>query len=184
LEGAEIISGAYSPSDSPSGARAKRQGGRGFYADRNRPYQEQRKPRHEYRDQHRSPEERKAAALGRQLAELAKTYPRYRGALNRLRHHVLVQARSEDWKCQAVLGCLSSEPVTIEEVVEETNLDARNIEQALATLEAKGDVEKCNRNGGAIVIRKNNKPSEKVHYLRSNTCFRPPSTQPPHNKSL
>lgn len=120
-----------------------------------------------YRDRRRSPEDKDSASLARDLAQLAEEFPRFRGSLNRLRHHVLVQMRSEDWKCQAVLQCLSlDEPAAVEEIVEETDLDHQSINQALACLEAKGAAAKCNRNGGAVLIRRDNKPAEKIYWKK------------------
>ena len=145
---------------------AKRRGGRGFYRDRGQPYRERTGPRHESRDRQRSPEEQKAAALGRQLAELAKQYPRHQGPLNRARNQVLVQSRSEEWKQEAVLGSLGAEPLTVGEISEETNLDERSIGEVLTTLEAKGAAAKCNRNGEPVVIRRDGKPAERVYWRR------------------
>jgi hypothetical protein len=149
---------------SPAEARARRRGGRGFYADRDRPYHD--KPKRLYRDRQRQPEAREAAELGRHLADLADTYPRYRGALNRTRNHVLVQARSEQWKRQVTLRSLSVEPTALEEIIEDTSLDRRSIEQALSALETKGEVARCNRQGGPVVIRRDNKPAEKVYWRK------------------
>lgn len=154
------------PYSSPNESRAAqpRRGGRGFYKDRGREHDE--KPKHEYRDQRRSPEEREAAALGRELAALAVSFPRFRGDLNRLRHHVLVQTRSEEWKHQVVFTCLGPEPVAVEEIVEETDLDRQSVGESLAYHEAKGAAVRCNRNGDAIVIRSDGKPAEKVYWLK------------------
>lgn len=147
----------------PSEARAKRSGGRGFYADRGRAY-----PRKafEERDQHRTPEEREAAELGRDLAELAERFPRFRTSLNRVRHHVLIQVRSPKWKRQVVLNCLGEEPISQEELVDETDLDVVSVEQTLSVLEQDHLAEKCTRSGGKAAFRRDGKPVEKIYWRR------------------
>jgi len=103
-------------------------------------------------------------ALDRKLAQLADTFPRFQAALTRLRNHVAVQVRSEAWKRQAVLECLSDEPMSVEGIIEETDLDRQNILQALVSLEKKGAAEKCNWNGRPVRIRRDGKPEEKIHW--------------------
>ena len=61
-----------------------------FYIERGRPFVSM----SDYRDRHRSPEARIAVKLSRELTRLADDFPRFRLALNRLQHHVLVQVRS------------------------------------------------------------------------------------------
>jgi hypothetical protein len=159
----------YSPGDPPTEKGAPRRGGRGFYRDRDLPYQEPKRPgpRHESRDARRSPDAREAAELGRELATLADKFTRFRGPINRLRHHVLVQARSEDWKLQTISECLGADPLSIEEIIEETDLDQQSVNEGLFALGLKGEAVRCNRNGGAIVIRRDNKPAEKVYWRRA-----------------
>ena len=114
--------------------------------------------------------------MARELAELAEKFQRFRGPINRLRHHVLVQMRSEAWKCQAVLECLRfEEPTSIEEIVDETALDRQSVGEALEMLTkpAKPLAEKCNRNGEAVLIRRDGKPAEKVYWRKAG---RRPST--------
>jgi hypothetical protein len=120
-----------------------------------------------YRDRRRSAVDRSSAKLGRDLEQLARENPRFRDPINRLRHHVLVQMRSEEWKCHAVLACLSSEPTAVEEIVEETGLDKVSVDSSLGSLEAKAAAAKCNRAGGAVVIRSDNKPAEKVYWRKA-----------------
>jgi hypothetical protein len=166
---------AYSPSDSPTAARAKRRGGRGFYRDRDRPYHDAPRPgpRHQSRDRLRQPGEREACELGRELAALAVRFERFRGPLNKWRHQVLVQARSDDWKHSEVLDCLGPVPMSIEEIIEETDLDRQSVEQSLAHHEKRDEAVKCNRNGGPVVIRSDGKATEKVYWRRAD---RRPST--------
>lgn len=145
--------------------RSKRRGGRGFYEDRGLPYNDNRT---EQRDRHRKPEEKEATALGRQLAELASKYPRFKTSLNRVRHHVLVQVRSTEWKCREVTKCLGDDdPVSLEEILDETGLDEKSVNDTLALMLRKGLVEQCNRIGGKIVIRSDGKPSEEVYWRRA-----------------
>jgi hypothetical protein len=143
----------------------KRRGGRGFYEDRGLPYSDNRT---EQRDRRRKPEEKEATALGRSLAELASKYPRFKSSLNRVRHHVLVQVRSQQWKCREITKCLGDDPVSTEEILDETGLDEKSINETLALMLRKGLVEQCNRIGGKIVIRSDGKPSEAIYWRRVN----------------
>ena len=143
----------------------KRRGGRGFYADRDTAGRD--KPKSLCRDRNRQPEARATAELvAAELAQLAGMFPTFRSAFNRLRSHVLIQARSEDWKCQAVLECLSSDPVTVEEIIEETDLEGQSIVQALSTLEARGQAVKCNHQGDPLRIRRDGKPASQIHWRK------------------
>lgn len=150
----------------PSGEKQKRRGGRGFYRDRDLPYSEKKRPQAAtaYRDRHRAPADREAARLARELGGLAERFPRFRTSLYRLQHHVLVQARSEEWKSKTVLACLHSEPALVEEIVEDTGLDKQSANETLELLATKGSAERCTRDGAAVVIRKDGKPAERVYW--------------------
>jgi DNA-binding transcriptional ArsR family regulator len=114
-------------------------------------------------------------ALARELAQMAETYPRFRGAINRARHQVLIQVRDHEWKCKATLKFLSLEPATIQEISEETGLDHQSLNHALAALEIKGEAGKCTRDGGPIVIRRDNKPASTVYWRKTTSGHPPPS---------
>lgn len=120
-----------------------------------------------YRDRRRTPADRESAQLARKLGNLAEQFPRFRGSLCRLQHHVLVQVRSAQWKCQAVLQCLGTEPELVEEIVEETNLDKQSATETLEALVTEGAAERCNRNGGPILTRRDGKPAENVYWRRA-----------------
>lgn len=152
-----------SPYPSPADTRAKRQGGRGFYKDRNRPYPKQ---RHEERDERRAPEAREAAALARSLAELARQFPHYKELLNQTSHRVLVRARSDEWKRGAIKKCLSAEPLTVDEIVSETGLDRTDAIATLSVMVQLREAETCTRTGGRIKIRSHGRPTEKVFWRR------------------
>lgn len=143
--------------------RVLRSGGRGFYEDRGLPYNDNRT---EQRDRRRKPEEKEATALGRSLAELASKYPRFKSSLNRMRHHVLVQVRSPEWKCREITKCLRDDPVSLEEILEATGLDETSVNDTLALMLKKHLVEQCNRIGDKIVIRSDGKPSEEIYWRR------------------
>jgi len=152
----------------PGEARAKRRGGRGFYKDRGLPY----KRKFEERDQCRSLEEREAAALGRALAELARKHPRFKKSLNRVRHHVLVQVRSPKWKRHEISKRLSAEPITVEEIMEETCLDQASILETLTLMMKDQQAEQCTRGGGKVKVRSDGKPAEKVYWRGSHQSDR------------
>lgn len=153
-----------SASDAP---RVMRSGGRGFYSDRGRPYPN-RKRRSEERDQHRTPEQIEAAAVGRALAELANQYPRFKESLNQVRFQVLVQVRKPEWKCREILKHVGDVPISPEEISEETGLDRKSVEDTLMRLRGKGQAEQCTRNGGKVVIRSHGRPVEKIYWRRVN----------------
>lgn len=156
-----------SPYPSPSEERAgkkKRSGGLGFYADRGREYLYDRT---EQRDRRRRPVDREVAQLGRILAKAAKEFPRFRKKLNQWQHHVLVQLRSPEWKAREVLSCLTADPLSIEEIVEETWLDEISVEETLKALVAEGVARRCNRDGEPVRIRRDGKPAMKVYWCRS-----------------
>lgn len=163
--GAEISAETYS---SPSEARAKRRrGGRDFYRRKGLPIPGREKSGNQKRDRRRSPDDQSSASLARDLAALAEQSPRFRDAINRLRHHVLVQARSSEWKRSAVLRCLGVEPSSVEEVMEETSLDRQSVNEVLQVVESEGEAAKCNRNGAAVLIRRDGKPAEKVYWRKA-----------------
>ena len=147
--------------------RVMRSGGRGFYSDRGRPYPNQ-KRRSEERDQHRTPEEKEAAAVGRALAELASQYPRFKASLNQVRFRVLVQVRKPAWKCREILKHLGDVPISPEEISEETGLDLKSVDDMLLILQSKGQAEPCTRNGGKVVMRSHGRPVEKIYWRRVN----------------
>jgi len=119
-----------------------------------------------YRDRRRSPADKEAAQLARELGRLAEEFSRFRAALFRLQHHVLVQVRSTGWKCQTVLSHIRAEPVLVEEIVEDTDLDKQSVHEALEILAGKRAAERCNRDGGNITIRRDGKPAERVYWRR------------------
>lgn len=159
-----------SPSEERSGGRKKSRGGRRFYREKGQPQPTPDKPGTEYRDSVRTEDERESAALARALGELAKQYPRFEGKLFRLQHHVLIQVRSIEWKCSAVTDCLSPELMSIEELIEDSGLlDEQSTTEALKQLLVEKKAEMCNRNGDAVLIRRDGKPSEKIYWRRART---------------
>lgn len=154
---------------SPNESRApqgKRASGREFYRQQGRRPPGAEKSGTEKRDGRRAGDERAAAELGRELAALAEKFPRFRPAINKLQHHVLVQARSLGWKKQTVLRCLNNEPLSVDEVSEETGLDQHAALATLYLLERESAAEKVNRTGHPVLIRRDNKPAEKVYWRR------------------
>jgi hypothetical protein len=107
-----------------------------------------------------------AGELERRLIQLAEKFPRYKRSFAKLRAHVSAEEKNGDWKCQAVRGCLSELPTAIEDIIEETHLGRQSIEQALVSLEAKGEAAKCNHLGDAVRIRKDGKPAAKLYWRR------------------
>lgn len=144
----------------PSEARARKRrrpagsAGTSFYIERGRPFQTMR----DYRDRRREPEARKAVQLARQLAKLAGEFPRFRLALHRLQHHVLLQVRAPSWKERTVLKFLDQQEATsIRELSADTGLDRASLLATLDQLSAADRVMPCNRAGlvaAAAAIKK------------------------------
>ncbi len=156
---------ASTPYPSPNEERAKRRGGRGFYADRGR--SEKPRPGHttEHRDRRRSSQDLEVVELSRELARLAEKFPRFRESAFQWRHQVLLQARSLNWKCRVVGQCLV-EVSSVEDVTEETGLDSESVKQTLEVLERRGQAMKCTREGERVVFRRDGRPTEKVYWRR------------------
>jgi hypothetical protein len=132
----------------PSDARRKRRRasdhGTGFYIARDRPFTGM----NEYRDRRRDPDARRAVKLARELATLAAEFPRFRLALNRLQHHVLLQVRTPDSKARAVLKCLHQHDATsTREIIRSSGLDYRSVTTTLAELATADRITPCNRAG-------------------------------------
>jgi len=151
----------------PSEARAKRSGGRGFYRDRNLPYAERKIQRTPNSEQE----------LGHELAMLADRFPQFRHSLNQLRNHVLVQMKPRSWKYQRVFRCLGVEPLSVEEIMEETTrladpryryesagVERASVQEILQSLRAEGKVEQCNHDGGKLSVRRNGRPAGRVYW--------------------
>jgi hypothetical protein len=102
----------------------------------------------EYRERRRAPEARVAVKLSRELGKLAADFPRFRLALNQLKHHVLIQVRSPTWKARTVLKHLDQrEASSVREISKLSGLDFVSTRSTLEQLLDADRVIACNRAG-------------------------------------
>jgi hypothetical protein len=150
--------------------RAAGSAGTSFYIARGLPFVTMK----QYRERRRDPDSQVAVELSRELTRLADSFPRFRLALNRLQHHVLVQVRSPGWKQKAILECLPHEKgISIREICNTSGLDFTSVARTLGELRTTGAAVACNRAGRTIAIagagvteRRDHERTAKVYWRR------------------
>lgn len=119
---------------------------------------------HEQRVRHSGPRDEHAAELGLELANLANTFPQFKESLNELRNHLLILVKPMSTKYQIVLKSLSTEPMSIEELMDKSAVERAAVLEILASLRDAGEVEQCACDGDELRIRSNGRPVGEMYW--------------------
>jgi hypothetical protein len=103
------------------------------------------------RDKHRGAEQLKLLELTRTLSLLARQHERFAPDINRLVMRVKYQGRSPIWKRRLIVRAFGQapalDPLSLEEICEQTVLDRTSVARELAALVKRGVIEVVDRHG-------------------------------------
>lgn len=100
------------------------------------------------RDRYRTPAQRRALELTRQLSLLATRFPEFAPDFNRLIHRIHGELRPTPCKEKMILTALQRfDILRFDELIEETRLDHSSLTRVLASMLKAGRIQLCARDG-------------------------------------